>query len=175
MRVQARHHLRAFARRRGDALRGAGANIADGKYVAAAGLSAVFTGLGSGQYETIAVERYARARQPIFGSAPIKRSMCQIARRRKSHTRRGGQNHAHRRAPRQREAARNVRDLGRCGGRFVAMVVAESIAAAKDMAERVHIDYEPLPAVSRAVEAIKPGAPVLWNEAALDLPTHFAP
>ena len=50
-------------------------------------------------------------------------------------------------------------------GEGVAMVVAESIAAAKDMAERVHIDYEPLPAVSRAVEAIKPGAPVLWDEA----------
>ena len=45
------------------------------------------------------------------------------------------------------------------------MVVAESIAAAKDMAERVHIDYEPLPAISRAVDAIKPGAPVLWDEA----------
>ena len=50
-------------------------------------------------------------------------------------------------------------------GEGVAMVVAESIAAAKDMAERVHIDYEPLPAVSRAVDAIKPGAPVLWDEA----------
>ena len=50
-------------------------------------------------------------------------------------------------------------------GEGVAMVVAESIAAAKDMAERAHIDYEPLPAVSRAVEAIKPGAPVLWDEA----------
>ena len=50
-------------------------------------------------------------------------------------------------------------------GEGVAMVVAELIAAAKDMAERVQIDYEPLPAVSRAVDAIKPGAPVLWNEA----------
>jgi CO/xanthine dehydrogenase Mo-binding subunit len=50
-------------------------------------------------------------------------------------------------------------------GEGVAMVVAESIAAAKDMAERVDIDYEPLPAVNRAVEAIKPGAPVLWDEA----------
>jgi hypothetical protein len=37
--------------------------------------------------------------------------------------------------------------------------------AAKDMAERVHIDYEPLPAVSRAVDAIKAGAPVLRDEA----------
>ena len=41
-------------------------------------------------------------------------------------------------------------------GEGVAMVVAESIAAAKDMAERVHIDYAPLPAISRAVDAIKP-------------------
>ena len=50
-------------------------------------------------------------------------------------------------------------------GEGVAMVVAETIAAAKDMAERVRIDYEPLPAVARAVDAIKPGAPALWDQA----------
>src|SRR5262249_58588857 len=50
-------------------------------------------------------------------------------------------------------------------GEAVAMVVAESIAAAKDMAERVHIDYDPLPAVARADDAIKQNAPALWEEA----------
>jgi aerobic carbon-monoxide dehydrogenase large subunit len=49
-------------------------------------------------------------------------------------------------------------------GEAVAMVVAQSIAAAKDMAERLRVDYEPLPAVTRALDAIKPGAPVLWDE-----------
>jgi aerobic carbon-monoxide dehydrogenase large subunit len=50
-------------------------------------------------------------------------------------------------------------------GEGIVMVVAESIAAAKDMAERVRIDYEPLPAVARAVDSIRPGAPVLWDQA----------
>ena len=50
-------------------------------------------------------------------------------------------------------------------GEGVAMVVAESIDAARAMAEQVHIDYEPLPAVSHAVDAIKPSAPVVWKEA----------
>jgi carbon-monoxide dehydrogenase large subunit len=50
-------------------------------------------------------------------------------------------------------------------GEAVAMVVADSIAAAKDMAERVHVDYAPLPAVARAADATRPGAPPLWDEA----------
>ena len=50
-------------------------------------------------------------------------------------------------------------------GEAIAMVVGESIAAARDMAERVHIDYEPLPAVVRASDATRPGAPPLWDKA----------
>jgi aerobic carbon-monoxide dehydrogenase large subunit len=50
-------------------------------------------------------------------------------------------------------------------GEPVAMVVAESIAAAKDAAEIVDIAYEPLPAVTQAAEALEPGAPVLWETA----------
>jgi aerobic carbon-monoxide dehydrogenase large subunit len=50
-------------------------------------------------------------------------------------------------------------------GEAVALVVADTISAAKDMAERVEIDYEPLPAVARAADAVRPGAPVLWDEA----------
>src|SRR5579863_4883160 len=49
-------------------------------------------------------------------------------------------------------------DKARFVGEGVAMVVADSIAAAKDMAERVAIEYEPLPAVTRAAEATGPEA-----------------
>jgi carbon-monoxide dehydrogenase large subunit len=56
-------------------------------------------------------------------------------------------------------------DKVRFVGEAVAMVVAETIAAAKDMAEKVAVDYQPLPAVARAADAIKQGAPVLWDEA----------
>jgi carbon-monoxide dehydrogenase large subunit len=55
-------------------------------------------------------------------------------------------------------------EKARFAGEAVAMVVAESISAAKDMAERVAIDFEPLPAVARAADAAKPGAPRLWDQ-----------
>ena len=47
----------------------------------------------------------------------------------------------------------------------MALVVAETIAAAKDAAELVDVTYEPLPAVVRAADAIAPGSPSLWDEA----------
>jgi aerobic carbon-monoxide dehydrogenase large subunit len=50
-------------------------------------------------------------------------------------------------------------------GEAVAMVVAESIPAAKDMAEKVRVDYEALPALAHASDAIKQNAPLLWDEA----------
>lgn len=56
-------------------------------------------------------------------------------------------------------------DKARFVGEVVAMVVAETIAAAKDGAEAVEVDYEPLPAVSRAVDAIEPGSPRVWDDA----------
>lgn len=57
------------------------------------------------------------------------------------------------------------RDKARFAGEAVAIVVADSISAAKDAAERVLIDYEPLPAVTDTVEAAAPDAPRLWEEA----------
>src|ERR1700722_8216158 len=54
-------------------------------------------------------------------------------------------------------------DKARHVGEIVAMVVASSIEAAKDAAELVEVDYEPLPAVALAVDALKPGAPQLWD------------
>ncbi len=49
-------------------------------------------------------------------------------------------------------------------GDAVAMVVAETIAQAKDAVELIEVDYQPLPAVFEPAEAVKPGAPALWEE-----------
>jgi len=56
-------------------------------------------------------------------------------------------------------------DRTRFVGEPVALVVAETIAGAKDAAELVEVTYAPLPAVVRAADAITPGAPALWDEA----------
>jgi carbon-monoxide dehydrogenase large subunit len=53
----------------------------------------------------------------------------------------------------------------RFGGEPVAMVVAETVDQGKDAAELLEIAYEPLPAVVRAADAVKPGAPRLWDNA----------
>ena len=44
----------------------------------------------------------------------------------------------------------------------VALVVAESLGRAKDAAELIEIDYDPLPAVADTYAATKPGAPPVW-------------
>ena len=46
----------------------------------------------------------------------------------------------------------------------VACVVAETALQAKDAAEAVELDIEPLPAVTLASEAAKPGAPQLYDD-----------
>jgi aerobic carbon-monoxide dehydrogenase large subunit len=56
-------------------------------------------------------------------------------------------------------------DRVRFVGEPVAIVVAETIAAAKDAAELVEIVWEALPAVVRATDAIAPDAPAIWEEA----------
>jgi carbon-monoxide dehydrogenase large subunit len=48
-------------------------------------------------------------------------------------------------------------------GQPVALVVAETLAAARDAAEAIAIDYEPLPAVTEATDAIAPGAAQLFD------------
>src|SRR6516162_8493443 len=55
-------------------------------------------------------------------------------------------------------------DRARFVGEPVALVIAETIAAAKDAAEMVAVTYEPLPAVVRAADAVAPCAPSLWDE-----------
>jgi len=54
-------------------------------------------------------------------------------------------------------------------GEPVAMVIAESHMAAKDAAELVEVEYEVLPSVVRATDALKPGAPRVWDECAGNL------
>jgi aerobic carbon-monoxide dehydrogenase large subunit len=56
-------------------------------------------------------------------------------------------------------------DKVRAVGDRVAFVVAETAVQARDAAELIEIDYEPLPAVVGVEDAIKPGAPAVWDEA----------
>jgi len=49
-------------------------------------------------------------------------------------------------------------------GDQVAYVVAETLAEAKDAAERIEVDYEPLPSVVLTADAVKPGAPAVWPD-----------
>jgi aerobic carbon-monoxide dehydrogenase large subunit len=51
-------------------------------------------------------------------------------------------------------------------GSGVAFVIAETLEMAMDAAERIKIDYEPLPATSTVEAAITPGAPLVWPDAA---------
>ena len=48
-------------------------------------------------------------------------------------------------------------------GQPVALVVAETLRAARDAAEAIEVDYEQLPAVTDAKDAIAPGAPQLFD------------
>ena len=57
-----------------------------------------------------------------------------------------------------------ARDRVRTIGDPVAMVIAGTLAQAKDAAELVEVDYEALPAVVSTAEAAKPGAAAVWDE-----------
>jgi carbon-monoxide dehydrogenase large subunit len=56
----------------------------------------------------------------------------------------------------------------------VAMIVAETLAAARNGAEQVQVAYKVLPAVTGVVEAIKPGAPLLYDDVAGNLCCDWA-
>ncbi len=58
-----------------------------------------------------------------------------------------------------------VTDKVRAVGDRVAFVVAETLSQARDAAELIEVEYEPLPAVTEVEDAVKPGAPVLWDGA----------
>lgn len=57
-----------------------------------------------------------------------------------------------------------VTDRVRYVGDPLAMVIAESLAAAKDAAELLEVEYEALPSVTTPMAAAEPGAPRVWDE-----------
>ena len=59
-----------------------------------------------------------------------------------------------------------ARDSVRHVGDTVALVVAESLAEARDAAELVAVDYEPLPAAVDTARALEAGQPQVWDAAA---------
>ena len=59
-------------------------------------------------------------------------------------------------------------------GDIVAMVVAETLDQARDAAEALTVDYEPLPAVVTVAQALAPGAPLLHDEVPGNLMCHWS-
>src|SRR5580700_7470297 len=57
-----------------------------------------------------------------------------------------------------------VSDKVRFVGDRVAFVVAETLAAARDAADSIVVDYEPLPAVTNLEDAAKEDAPKVWED-----------
>jgi len=57
-----------------------------------------------------------------------------------------------------------VSDRVRYVGDRIAFVVAETLAQARDAAELIEVDYEPLPAVVNIEDAAKPDAPKVWDD-----------
>ena len=57
-----------------------------------------------------------------------------------------------------------VVDRARYVGDPVAMVIAETLEQAKDAAELVAVNYDPLPSVTSTAQAAEPGSPRVWDE-----------
>jgi aerobic carbon-monoxide dehydrogenase large subunit len=64
-------------------------------------------------------------------------------------------------------------DVVRYAGEPIAFVVAESAEIARDAAEAVAIDYEPLPPVVSIADAVRPGALSIWPEAENNIAFQF--
>jgi len=63
-------------------------------------------------------------------------------------------------------------DRVRYQGDAVAVVLAESRETARDAADRVEVEYEPLPALVDGVAAAEPDAPLLYEEAGTNVAWH---
>ena len=59
-----------------------------------------------------------------------------------------------------------ARDRVRFVGEPVALVIAETVAAAHEAAEAVLVDYDELPVVTDPVAALQPGSPAVWDNVA---------
>ncbi len=57
-----------------------------------------------------------------------------------------------------------ARDRALFAGHPVALVIAETEAAAEDGVDAVMVDYEPLPAATTMDASVRPGAPLVWPE-----------
>lgn len=66
-----------------------------------------------------------------------------------------------------------AKDRVRFVGDPVAFIAAETLAAARDAAELLEIEYEELPAVTDAMEALAPGAPLVWDDVPGNLCVEF--
>ncbi len=54
-------------------------------------------------------------------------------------------------------------DIVRTTGEVIAVALGETIWAARDAAEKVEVEWETLPVVTRSFEAVKKDAPLLWD------------
>jgi aerobic carbon-monoxide dehydrogenase large subunit len=59
-------------------------------------------------------------------------------------------------------------------GDAVAFIVADTLDAARDAAEALEVDWEPLPAVAATKAAVEAGAPLVWEERANNVAFHTA-
>jgi carbon-monoxide dehydrogenase large subunit len=66
-----------------------------------------------------------------------------------------------------------ARDVVRYVGEPIAFVVAENAESARDAAEAVIVDYEPLQPVISIADAVLPGAPSIWPEANNNIAFQF--
>lgn len=66
-----------------------------------------------------------------------------------------------------------VTDQVRFVGDAVAFIVAETLEAAKDAAELIDIEYDPLPTVADVAAALEPGAPLVWDHIPSNLCVDF--
>ena len=67
-----------------------------------------------------------------------------------------------------------TRDRVRHVGQSIAVVIAESIAQAKDACEAIEVDYETLPIQLDTATANLPGAPAVWDECPNNEPLYAA-
>src|SRR6267142_5104629 len=66
-----------------------------------------------------------------------------------------------------------ARDVVRYVGEPVAFVIAESTESAREAAEAVVVDYEPLTPVIAMDQAVQPGSPSIWPEAATNIAFRY--
>ncbi|MGY9015624.1 MAG: xanthine dehydrogenase family protein molybdopterin-binding subunit, partial [Rhodospirillales bacterium] len=56
-----------------------------------------------------------------------------------------------------------VKDVVKCVGARVALIIAETLEQAKDASELIEIDYETLPSVATTEQARSGDAPLVWE------------